>query len=124
MGGDDACGTVHQYRRIVAGGCGVQSLSSPHTLALHAKGAENYAPWGIYTALIAMILASVTNLPLIATAVPLAWALTAVCYGSFWNGVVRLFIVTVSIGLASLLIHTVIGDGWEPLALVIAALLA
>ena len=92
---------------------------------LYTPKARKSMRLGVFiAALIAMILASVTNLPLIATAVPLAWALTAVCYGSFWNGVVRLFIVTVSIGLASLLIHTVIGDGWEPLALVIAALLA
>ena len=92
---------------------------------LYTPKARKIMRLGVFiAALIAMILASVTNLPLIATAVPLAWALTAVCYGSFWNGVVRLFIVTVSIGLASLLIHTVIGDGWEPLALVIAALLA
>ena len=92
---------------------------------LYTPKARKIMRLGVFiAALIAMTLASVTNLPLIATAVPLAWALTAVCYGSFWNGVVRLFIVTISIGLASLLIHTVIGDEWEPLALVIAALLA
>ena len=69
---------------------------------LYTPKARKIMRLGVFiAALIAMILASVTNLPLIATAVPL-----------------------VSIGLASLLIHTVIGDEWEPLALVIAALLA
>ncbi|WP_185173839.1 sensor histidine kinase [Rothia nasimurium] len=75
-------------------------------------------------ALVIIAMVPATGSLAVAVIVPLAWALTAACYGMFWNGIVRLFLTTISIGLASWVISTVRSDNWEPLILLIAALLA
>ncbi len=57
-------------------------------------------------------------------AAPMAWALRAICDGSFWSGIVRVAGATALAGLVVALVAAAAGTGWNPLTLGVAALLA
>lgn len=80
--------------------------------------------WVVLMALIVIVVVPATSSFTTAAVIPLAWALTAACYGMFWDGITRLFLATIGIGVASWIIATVRSDQWEPLTLLIATLLA
>ncbi|WP_058235391.1 sensor histidine kinase [Devriesea agamarum] len=62
--------------------------------------------------------------PTVAVAIPLTWALSAICTGPFWSGIVRLFAVTLATGLATFVIDMAQGHSWDGLTLLVAALIA
>ncbi|MFG3421077.1 sensor histidine kinase [Micromonospora sp. NPDC048063] len=92
-------------------------LRNPRARAWASAGA-------LASALAVAALVPVTGHPVTAAAVPLAWALRAVSGGSFWSGIIRLLVATIASGLVMFAVDTASGHDWEPLTLIVAALLA
>lgn len=70
------------------------------------------------------VLVPISSPPVIAVAVPMAWALLAISGGSFWSGIVRMLIATLIAALATFAIDAATGRTWDPLTMTVAALLA
>lgn len=82
---------------------------------------------GVGVLVCALVLAATvpdTGHPVTAASVGLAWALRAVSAGPFWSGIARLLGATVVGGLVLFAVSTASESPWEPLTLVVAALIA
>lgn len=92
---------------------------------LRDRRAREWTRVGVLMAvLLVAALVPASSRPSVAIVVPAAWALTAVSGGAFWTGLVRLLAATVTLALESCVVNGVSGTGWEPLTVVVAALLA
>lgn len=75
-------------------------------------------------ALVLAVLVPDNGHPVTAASIALAWALRAVSGGPFWSGIVQLLVATVTSALVLLATSAALAHAWDPLTLVVAALLA
>jgi len=101
---------------------------APHHRLVHRLRDRRRRGWtraGVLGAALAVaVLVPASSPPVVAVAVPLAWALMAVSSGSFWSGILRMLGSTLATGAATFAVDAATGAVWEPLTLLVAALLA